>query len=257
MDTLVVRPTNEPGTQGGRQALESGAVARTDAPGATQHQRYRRVRPERLFQDVNPFKQGMPCGLVWAHVDPLAGMPEYCLMVNYTIEIQIENHVRTARGGCWKIGRSLVKGHGGHAEILRLFDHVSMVRNLTDQFATNRQSTTQSGLLQLRWSLGLGYPCNRVGQPFSSPGRTQGRWGVVDHDSRGSQGCAQGLTFRRMSYSFLKNGGNRSAWTRGGTPGGPSHRNQEIVFAWHQSTAQGAGCQKRYLSPPTSLQGCL
>lgn len=42
-------------------------IRRTDAPAATQHQRYRRVRPEGLFQDVNPFEQGMPCGLVWAH----------------------------------------------------------------------------------------------------------------------------------------------------------------------------------------------
>lgn len=148
MNTLVVRPTDEPGTQGGRQPLESGAVAGTDAPGATQHQRYRRVRPEGLFQDVNPFEQSMPCGLVWAHVDALAGMPKHCLMVNYTIKIQIENHVRTARGGCRKIGRSLVKGHGGHAEILRLFDHIG------------RLSTAQSGLL-------LSYPCNRAGQTVS------------------------------------------------------------------------------------------
>lgn len=96
-------------------------------------------------------------------------------MVSYTIEVQIENHVRTARGGCRKIGRSLVKGHGGHAEILRLFDQIGTIRNLRGQSANNRLSTAQSGLLQLRWSLGLIYPCNLAGQSVSLTPERVGR----------------------------------------------------------------------------------
>jgi len=44
MDTLVVRPTNEPGTQSGRKAFEGSAVSGADAPGATQYQSDCRVR---------------------------------------------------------------------------------------------------------------------------------------------------------------------------------------------------------------------
>ncbi len=87
MDTLVVRPTNEPGTQRDRKPFEGCAVSGTDAPGATQHQSDCRVRFKHRFQDRNPFKKRVSCSLIWAHVDTPAWMPEHFFMVDNTIEV--------------------------------------------------------------------------------------------------------------------------------------------------------------------------
>ena len=87
MDTLVVRPTNEPGTQSGRKAFEGSAVSGADAPSATQHKSDCRVLFKHRLQDRHPFEKRMSCRFIRAHVDTLAGMPEHFFMVDNTIEV--------------------------------------------------------------------------------------------------------------------------------------------------------------------------
>ncbi|KRB31259.1 hypothetical protein ASD94_22655 [Acidovorax sp. Root70] len=87
MDTLVVRPTNEPGTQRGWKPFEGCAVSRADAPSATEYQGDCRVGFKHRFQDRNPFEKRVSCSLIRAHVDSLAGVPEHFFMVNNTIEV--------------------------------------------------------------------------------------------------------------------------------------------------------------------------
>jgi len=96
MDTLVVRPTNETGTQGGRKALEGCAVSGTNAPGAAQYQGDCWIGFKHRLQDGNPFEQGMSCSLIRAHVDALAWMPKHLFMVDDTIEVEVQNNVRAA-----------------------------------------------------------------------------------------------------------------------------------------------------------------
>lgn len=70
------------------------AVPGPDAPGATQHECDCRVGCEHGFQDRNPFEQGMSCSLM--RVDAFAGMPEHGLVVNDTIQIEVENDISAA-----------------------------------------------------------------------------------------------------------------------------------------------------------------
>ena len=112
MHLLVVRPTDEPGAQGGGEAFEGRAVSGTDAPGTAQYQCHCRMGFEHRFQDRNPLEQGMSCRLIRAHVDTLAGMPEHFFMMDNSIEVQVEHHVRAARSGRWEVGCVLAGRHG-------------------------------------------------------------------------------------------------------------------------------------------------
>ena len=53
----------------------------------------------------------MPCSLIRAHVDTLAGMPEHFFMVNNTIEIEVQDDVRAAWSGRMEIWGILARGH--------------------------------------------------------------------------------------------------------------------------------------------------
>ncbi len=111
MDTLVVRPTNEPRTQRCRKPFEGCAVSGADTPGATQHQSDCRVRFKHRLQDRNPFEKRVPCSLIRAHVDALAGMPEHFFMVNNTIQVQIQSDIRAAGSRRREIRGVLARGH--------------------------------------------------------------------------------------------------------------------------------------------------
>lgn len=111
MHAPVIRPTDEPDTQGGRKAFEGCAVSRTDAPGATQYQGDGWVGFKHRLQNRNPFEQGVSCSLIRAHVDTLAWVPEHFFVVNNTVKVQVQNDVRTARSGCGEIGGILTRGH--------------------------------------------------------------------------------------------------------------------------------------------------
>lgn len=87
VDTLVVCPPNEPGTQRGRKPFEGCAVSGADAPSATQHQSDCRVWFKHRLQDRHSFEKRMSRSLIRAHVDSLAWMPEYFFMVDNTIEV--------------------------------------------------------------------------------------------------------------------------------------------------------------------------
>lgn len=109
MHTPVVRPTNKSSTQGDRKAFEGCAVSGTDAPGAAQYQGNGWVGFKHRLQDRDPFEQGMSCSLIRTHVDAFAGMPEHLLMVDNTIEVQVQNDVRAAWSGRGEIRGILVR----------------------------------------------------------------------------------------------------------------------------------------------------
>lgn len=111
MDTLVVCAADESRAQSLRQPLKRLGVTWANAPGAAQHQGHRGIWRQFLFQNGKPLKQRMPRGLVWAHVDALVGMPEDLLMVDYAIQVQVQDHIRAARRGCRYIGRVVARSH--------------------------------------------------------------------------------------------------------------------------------------------------
>jgi hypothetical protein len=111
MDMLVVCATDESRAQSLRQPLKRLGITWANAPSAAQHQGHRGVWGQFVFQNGKPLKQGMVRGLVWAHVDTLAGMPEYLLMVDYAIKVQVQDHIRAARCRCRYIGRIVDRSH--------------------------------------------------------------------------------------------------------------------------------------------------
>src|SRR5256885_9946323 len=91
VQTCALPISDESRAQSLRQPLKRLGVTWANAPGAAQHQGHRGIWRQFLFQNGKPLKQRMARSLVWAHVDALAGMPEYLLMVRseeHTSELQ-------------------------------------------------------------------------------------------------------------------------------------------------------------------------
>ena len=88
---------------------------------------------------MNPFEKRMPSRLVWAHVDTPAGMPKYFFMVDNTVKVQVQNDVRTARSGCWKIWGILAGGHCSRDSVChQLVCGDDDIAEVTQELATHR-----------------------------------------------------------------------------------------------------------------------
>jgi len=97
MDTPVKSAADETFTHLLRQPLQRLYITRADAPGTAEHKGDLRVGGEFFLQKGEPLEQGVPGGLVWAHVDAKPWMPKHSFMVNYAVKVKIQNHVSAAR----------------------------------------------------------------------------------------------------------------------------------------------------------------